>query len=122
MGHRILEVNGISLLGSSHLDAVKALRSSPERISITVCQGYDLKDLMKKVEAEAAANGRAERSMYYNEIAGRFDLVLCCLRVQFHCRLLVLWLWMMLSTDYSVKAWTASIFLRSPSLPLPQLG
>jgi hypothetical protein len=64
-------VNGISLLGSSHLDAVKALRSSPDRISITVCQGYDPKDLMKKVEAEAAANGRAERSTYYNKIAGK---------------------------------------------------
>ena len=70
MGHRILEVNGISLLGSSHLDAVKALRSSPDRISITVCQGYDPKEILKrKVEAESAANGRAERSTYYNVIA-----------------------------------------------------
>lgn len=70
MGHRILEVNGVSLLGSSHLDAVKALRSSPDSISITVCQGYDLKDLLKKkVEAEAAANGRAEKSNHSNKIA-----------------------------------------------------
>lgn len=65
MGHRILEVNGISLLGSSHLDAVKALRSSPDSISITVCQGYDPKEILRrKMEAEAAANGRAEKSTY----------------------------------------------------------
>ena len=64
VGHRILEVNGISLLGSSHLDAVKALRSSPDRISITVCEGYDPQEVLKrKSEAEALANGRADRSM-----------------------------------------------------------
>ena len=63
MGHRILEVNGISLLGASHLDAVKALRSSPDKVSITVCDGYDPKDVMRrKSEAEAMASSRAERS------------------------------------------------------------
>ena len=70
MGHRILEVNGISVLGSSHLDAVKALRSSPDNISITVCQGYDPEEVLRrKSEAEAAANARAEKSMCSTEIA-----------------------------------------------------
>ena len=63
MGHRILEVNGISLLGASHLDAVKALRSSPDKVSITVCNGYDPKEVMRrKSEAEALASSRAEKS------------------------------------------------------------
>lgn len=67
VGHRILEVNGISLLGSSHLDAVKALRSSPDRISITVCQGYNPQEVLRrKSEAEAAANTRAEKGMYHS--------------------------------------------------------
>ena len=62
VGHRILEVNGISLLGSSHLDAVKALRSSPDTISITVCEGYDPAEVLRrKADAEAAANSRAEK-------------------------------------------------------------
>ena len=64
VGHRILEVNGISLLGASHLDAVKALRSSPDRVTITVCKGFDLKEVLRrKSESEALASGRAEKSM-----------------------------------------------------------
>ena len=45
------------------MDAVKALRSSPDKVSITVCDGYDLKDVMRrKSEAEAMASSRAEKS------------------------------------------------------------
>ncbi|XP_055333502.1 protein scribble homolog isoform X2 [Paramacrobiotus metropolitanus] len=44
-GMRILEVNGESLLGCSHEDAVKVLRHTTERASdklyIMVCRGYD---------------------------------------------------------------------------------
>ena len=51
------------MLGASHLDAVKALRSSPDKVSITVCDGYDPKDVMRrKSEAEAMASSRAEKS------------------------------------------------------------
>ncbi|CAB3367351.1 Hypothetical predicted protein [Cloeon dipterum] len=40
VGQRILEVNGVSLLGASHLTAVNALRSAGNKIHLTVCQGY----------------------------------------------------------------------------------
>lgn len=53
MGHRILEVNGVSLLGASHIEAVKALRSSSDKLTIIVCNGYDpQKVLRRKYEAE----------------------------------------------------------------------
>ncbi|ESO96699.1 hypothetical protein LOTGIDRAFT_174742 [Lottia gigantea] len=41
VGQRILEVNGQSLLGASHQEAVRALRSVGEKMSIMVCEGYD---------------------------------------------------------------------------------
>ena len=52
VGHRILEVNNISLLGASHLDAVKALRSAPDRLTIIVCHGYDPRVVLKKKKME----------------------------------------------------------------------
>ena len=48
--------------------------------------------------------------------------VYVCVCVQFPCQLLVRWLWTMLSTDCSVRAWTASISHRNPNLLLLQLG
>lgn len=36
---RILEVNGTSLLGATHQEAVKALRSAGLRIKLCVCKG-----------------------------------------------------------------------------------
>ncbi|XP_064597136.1 LOW QUALITY PROTEIN: protein scribble homolog [Liolophura sinensis] len=41
VGQRILEVNGQSLLGASHQEAVRALRSVSEEMRIMVCHGYD---------------------------------------------------------------------------------
>ncbi|XP_022109604.1 protein scribble homolog isoform X3 [Acanthaster planci] len=41
VGMRILEVNGQSMLGARHGDAVRALRSAGERIQLFVCDGYD---------------------------------------------------------------------------------
>ncbi|XP_033640385.1 protein scribble homolog isoform X11 [Asterias rubens] len=41
VGMRILEVNGQSMLGARHGDAVRGLRSSGERIQLFVCDGYD---------------------------------------------------------------------------------
>lgn len=38
---RLLEVNGISLLGASHQEAVNSLRSSGDVIHLLVCEGYD---------------------------------------------------------------------------------
>ncbi|XP_060069115.1 protein scribble homolog [Ylistrum balloti] len=41
MGQRILEVNGQSLLGSTHQEAVRALRSVGDKMVIMVCDGDD---------------------------------------------------------------------------------
>lgn len=38
---RLLEVNGTSLLGVTHQEAVNILRSSGDSISLVVCKGYD---------------------------------------------------------------------------------
>lgn len=37
----MLQVNGQSLLGSSHQEAVRALRSVGDKMAITVCDGFD---------------------------------------------------------------------------------
>ena len=41
VGMRLLEVNGISLLGATHQEAVSALRNSGDKIRLIVCNGYD---------------------------------------------------------------------------------
>lgn len=41
VGHRLLEVNGQSLLGCTHAEAVKTLRIATEDVSFLVCHGYD---------------------------------------------------------------------------------
>lgn len=38
---RLLEVNGISLLGASHQESVNALRSAGSALRLLVCDGYD---------------------------------------------------------------------------------
>ena len=51
------------MYGASHSDAVEALKSSPDKVSITVCDGYDPKDVMRrKPKAEAMASSRAKIS------------------------------------------------------------
>ena len=58
IGMRIVEVNGISLLGASHTQAVKALRSS-EDLLITVCDGFDVEEAKKRKSiAEALEDDR----------------------------------------------------------------
>ena len=37
----ILQVNGTSLLGATHLEAVRSLRAMGDKLSILVCDGYD---------------------------------------------------------------------------------
>ncbi|CAH1400364.1 unnamed protein product [Nezara viridula] len=41
VGMRLLEVNGVSLLGKTHQDAVNTLRTAGMRINLIVCKGYD---------------------------------------------------------------------------------
>nr|XP_049466846.1 protein lap4 isoform X6 [Anopheles coluzzii] len=46
VGMRILEVNGLSLLGASHQEAVDALRASGSKLHLVVCKGYEKSDLL----------------------------------------------------------------------------
>uniref|UniRef100_A0A4Y0BKM4 PDZ domain-containing protein n=1 Tax=Anopheles funestus TaxID=62324 RepID=A0A4Y0BKM4_ANOFN len=46
VGMRILEVNGLSLLGATHQEAVDALRASGNKLHLVVCKGYEKSDLL----------------------------------------------------------------------------
>uniref|UniRef100_A0A182N098 PDZ domain-containing protein n=1 Tax=Anopheles dirus TaxID=7168 RepID=A0A182N098_9DIPT len=46
VGMRILEVNGMSLLGATHQEAVDALRASGSNLQLVVCKGYEKSDLL----------------------------------------------------------------------------
>lgn len=46
VGMRILEVNGQSLLGATHQEAVEGLRLSGNRLNMVVCKGYEKSDLI----------------------------------------------------------------------------
>lgn len=46
VGMRILEVNGASLLGATHQEAVDCLRMSANRLNLVVCKGYEKSDLI----------------------------------------------------------------------------
>nr|XP_022307199.1 protein scribble homolog isoform X19 [Crassostrea virginica] len=41
VGQRILEVNGTSLIGATHQEAVRALRSVSDQMFVMVCEGFD---------------------------------------------------------------------------------
>ncbi|XP_044762164.1 protein lap4-like isoform X3 [Coccinella septempunctata] len=55
-GMRLIEVNGRSLLGATHQEAVHALRSCGNRIRLLVCKGYERADVDR-----AVAEGRLTR-------------------------------------------------------------
>ncbi|KAK4881366.1 hypothetical protein RN001_004685 [Aquatica leii] len=56
-GMRLLEVNGRSLLGATHQEAVNTLRSCGDVIHLIVCKGYDRLEVEK-----AQAEGRLTRT------------------------------------------------------------
>ncbi|GAB6023124.1 hypothetical protein CHUAL_007209 [Chamberlinius hualienensis] len=49
VGMRILEVNGFSLLGASHQEAVNALRSAGDSMKLLLCDGYDPIEVEKQI-------------------------------------------------------------------------
>ncbi|XP_030757853.1 protein lap4 isoform X4 [Sitophilus oryzae] len=55
-GMRLIEVNGKSLLGATHNEAVNSLRHCGNKIRLIVCKGYDKADMDK-----AVAEGRLTR-------------------------------------------------------------
>lgn len=64
VGMRILEVNGTSLLGATHQEAVNSLRAAGNEIQIVVCKGYDKSSLIHSLAgANAGGGGAMSRSM-----------------------------------------------------------
>ena len=67
-GQRIIEVNGQSLLGATHKEAVAALRDAGETLHILVCDGYnedaveEVKEGLDRVVQEAQAQLEAARA------------------------------------------------------------
>lgn len=57
VGQRLLEVNGTTLLGASHAEAVAALRGAPERLHLLVCFGYDPVEVENKKKVETEVKG-----------------------------------------------------------------
>ncbi|KAM7362440.1 scribble planar cell polarity protein isoform 9-T11 [Cochliomyia hominivorax] len=49
VGMRLLEVNGNSLLGATHQDAVNVLRNAGNEIHLVVCKGYDKSNLIHSI-------------------------------------------------------------------------
>uniref|UniRef100_A0A336LYR4 CSON005523 protein n=1 Tax=Culicoides sonorensis TaxID=179676 RepID=A0A336LYR4_CULSO len=49
VGMRILEVNGVSLLGATHQEAVEVLRASGQELHLVVCKGYEKSDLVHAI-------------------------------------------------------------------------
>lgn len=46
---RLLEVNGKSLLGATHQEAVNTLRAAGDAIQMVVCKGYERSDIDKLI-------------------------------------------------------------------------
>lgn len=58
---RLLEVNGKSLLGASHVQAVTALRSAPETITLVVCKGYDRNEVEKVLSLSGGRDSKESK-------------------------------------------------------------
>ncbi|XP_016840690.1 protein lap4 isoform X3 [Nasonia vitripennis] len=57
VGMRLLEVNGTSILGATHQEAVNILRSSGNIITLVVCKGYD----KNEIEQNLSISGRESK-------------------------------------------------------------
>ncbi|XP_063995434.1 protein lap4-like isoform X3 [Diachasmimorpha longicaudata] len=63
VGMRLLEVNGTSLLGATHQEAVNVLRCSGNTITLVVCKGYD----KNEVEYLLTLSGRDSKESRVSE-------------------------------------------------------
>ncbi|KAL1123176.1 hypothetical protein AAG570_002263, partial [Ranatra chinensis] len=93
VGMRLLEVNGISLLGASHQEAVNSLRSSGLKIHLVVCKDREDEDSetirqeyeMKKelVEWEEQERKEKENNSVVDEIKEKSTPEMKCLKIPF---------------------------------------
>lgn len=59
---RLLEVNGTSLLGATHQEAVNILRCSGNTITLVVCKGYDKNDLEQALYMSGGRDSKESRT------------------------------------------------------------
>ncbi|XP_051162439.1 protein lap4 isoform X5 [Leptopilina boulardi] len=64
IGMRLLEVNGTSLLGVTHQEAVNILRSSGDSISLVVCKGYDKSEIENLITASSGRESKESDGFY----------------------------------------------------------
>lgn len=82
-------MNGVSLLGATHLVAVRALRNNPMKVSLLVCDGYDPKEVVRrKMEAERQSVSNAsisiETSSLSSEGKSMKSAYILCIYIQCH--------------------------------------
>lgn len=65
---RLLEVNGNSLLGATHQDAVNVLRNAGNEIHLIVCKGYDKSNLIHSIGTAGGMSTGYSRHGKYNNI------------------------------------------------------
>ncbi|XP_033230330.1 protein lap4 isoform X3 [Belonocnema kinseyi] len=62
VGMRLLEVNGTSLLGVTHQEAVNILRCSGNTITLVVCKGYDRNEVEHLLTTSSGRESKESRS------------------------------------------------------------
>lgn len=72
---RLLEVNGTSLLGATHQEAVNSLRAAGNDIQLVVCKGYDKSSLIHSIgSAGGMSTGFNSSSRHGNVFLKSFKL------------------------------------------------
>lgn len=66
VGQRLLEVNGISLLGASHQEAVDCLRAAGNTLYLVVCKGYDKSGPVNPLNVSNAPKVEANGDAHHN--------------------------------------------------------
>ncbi|XP_057326673.1 protein lap4 isoform X4 [Microplitis mediator] len=67
VGMRLLEVNGTSLLGATHQEAVNILRCSGNTITLVVCKGYDKNEVEHLLTLSGRESKESRRSQDIKE-------------------------------------------------------
>ena len=62
VGQRIIEVNGQSLLGATHQEAVSALRNAGDSIHLLLCDGFDDPEAQPKALMSPSSSEESARS------------------------------------------------------------
>ena len=71
----ILQVNGQSLLGATHTEAVRALRSVADKMCIMVCDGFDASLLESNSPRGSVIEGQVRSSSESSVDAREDDIV-----------------------------------------------